>query len=84
MKRMMIALLFTVLGAPAAYAVTTAEDIATTIKLRDYDCGGRAVSHIRESQDAQGNRMIQATCPNGIRYQITISARGHMQVQPLH
>jgi len=84
MKRILIALILTVLMAPAAYAVTEAEDIATTIKLRGYDCGGRAVSDISETQDEQGNRTIQATCPNGVRYQITVSSSGHMQVQALN
>jgi len=84
MKRMLIALLLTMLMVPAAYAVTEAEDIATTIKLRGYDCGGRAVSNINQTQDAQGNRTIKATCPNGVRYQITVSSDGRLQVQPLN
>ena len=84
MKRILMAVLLSLLMAPAAYAVSEAEDIATTIKLRGYDCGGRAVSNIRETQDAQGNRTIQATCPNGVRYQITVSSTGRMQVQALN
>jgi predicted porin len=83
MKRTLIAILLTMLMAPAANAVTEAEDIATTIKLRGYDCGGRAVSNISETQDAQGNRTIKATCPNGVRYQITVSSVGRMNVQSL-
>jgi len=84
MKRMLMAALLSTVMMPAAYAVSSAEDIATTIKLRDYECGGRAVSNISETQDAQGTRVIQATCPNGIRYQITVSSDGRMQVQPLN
>ncbi len=68
----------------SAYAVSEAEDIATTIKLRNYDCGGRAVSDISETEDENGNRVIQATCPNGRRYQITVSSDGRMQIQPLN
>ncbi len=84
MKRILCALILSVLMAPAAYAVSEAEDIATTIKLRGFDCGGREVSDISETQDEQGNRTIQATCPNGVRYQITVSSSGQMQIQPLN
>jgi len=84
MKRILIAVILTVFMVPAAYAVTEAEDIATTIKLRGYDCGGREVSDISESQDDQSNRTIQATCPNGVRYQITVSPEGRMNIQPLN
>ncbi|MBL4775117.1 MAG: hypothetical protein JKY87_03570 [Mariprofundus sp.] len=80
--RWMIALL-SILIASTAYAVPMAEDIATTIKLRGHDCGGRQVSNINEQQDAQGNKTIQATCPNGIRYQIQVSATGRVSVKPL-
>jgi len=84
MKRILVATFLSMLMIPSAYAVSQAEDIATTIKLRNYDCGGRAVSNISESQDASGSRVIQATCPNGRRYQITVSSDGRMQVQPLN
>jgi len=84
MKQMLMAVLLTMLMVPAAHAVTEAEDIATTIKLRGYDCGGRAVSNINQTEDAQGNQTIKATCPNGIRYQITVSSDGRLQVQPLN
>ncbi len=84
MKRIFMAVLLTMFMVPAANAVTEAEDIATTIKLRGYDCGGRAVSNISQTQDAQGNRTILATCPNGIRYQITVSSDGRMNVQALN
>lgn len=84
MKRMLAATLLSIVMIPSAYAVSPAEDIATTIKLRNYDCGGRAVSDISETQDARGNRVIQATCPNGRRYQIAVSSDGRMQVQLLH
>jgi len=84
MKRILIAVILMIFMAPAAYAVTEAEDIATTIILRGYDCGGRAVSNISKTQDAQGNRTILATCPNGVRYQVTVSAGGRMRVQAIN
>lgn len=68
---------------PPAAAVTPAEDIATTIMLRGHPCGGRQVSAISERQDAKGNRIIRATCPNGIRYQIRVSRDGRVTVAPL-
>ncbi len=66
-----------------AAAVTRAEDIATTIMLRGYDCGGREVTDIRESEDANGNRTIEATCPNGKRYRIEVSSDGRLTVTPI-
>jgi len=84
MKRIIIAVMLSLLMVPAAYAVSQGEDIATTIKLRGYDCGGRAVSNISETQDVQGNRTIQATCPNGKRYRITVTADGRMRVRALN
>jgi hypothetical protein len=84
MKRLLMAALMTVVMVPVAQAVTMAEDLATTIKLRGYDCGGRQVSNISEQQDAQGNKIVRATCPNGIRYQITVTPEGRMRVQPLN
>jgi len=83
MKIILIAVLLTILTVPTAYAVTEAEDIATTIKLRGFDCGGRGVSNISKTQDAQGNQTIQASCPNGVRYQITVTSDGRMHIQPL-
>lgn len=56
----------------AAAAVTYEEDIATTIILKGYDCGGRTVSNVEEEVDAQGNKTIWATCPNGRRYRIEV------------
>ncbi|HKJ83519.1 MAG TPA: hypothetical protein VJ961_05830 [Mariprofundaceae bacterium] len=70
--------------ASPAQAVTQAEDIATTIILRGYACGGRTVSNISESQDAKGNKTIRATCPNGKRYQIHVTADGRVTVRPLN
>lgn len=67
---------------PCAGAVTPAEDIATTIMLKGYDCGGRNVTNIQESTDAQGNQTIRATCPNGKRYQIDV-INGRLTVRPL-
>ncbi len=69
--------------APVAMAVTPAEDIATTIMLRGYDCGGKNVTDIQEQTDAQGNRTIRATCPNGKRYQIDV-INGRLTVRPLN
>ncbi len=68
---------------PGAGAVTPAEDIATTIMLRGYDCGGRNVTDIQEKTDARGNKTIRATCPNGKRYQINVS-NGRLTVRPLN
>jgi len=84
MKKIFITSLFTLMLAPAAYAIPMAEDVATTIKLRGFDCGGRQVSNLNQQQDAQGNKTIQATCPNGIRYQIYISATGRISVSRSH
>ena len=84
MKQIFIMAMLLIMAAPAAYAVPLAEDIATTIKLRGFDCGGRQVSNINQSQDAQGNKTIQATCPNGIRYQIHVSATGRVSVKRLN
>lgn len=83
MKKLLMAVLMTVVMTPAAQAVTMAEDLATTIRLRGYDCG-RQVSNISEQQDAQGNKVVRATCPNGARYQITVTPQGRMRVQPLN
>jgi len=69
--------------APVAMAVTPAEDIATTIMLRGYDCGGKQVTDIEERTDAQGNKTIRATCPNGKRYQIDV-VNGRLTVRPLN
>ena len=83
MKKLCMTVLMTVVMAPVAQAVTPAEDIATTIRLRGYDCG-RQVSNINEQVDGQGNKIVRATCPNGIRYQITVTPEGRMRVQPLN
>jgi len=64
-----------------ALAVTDAEDIATTIMLRGYPCGGSAVTDIREQSDGAGNRTIIATCPNGQRYRIDVSSDGKVTVR---
>jgi len=71
-----------VLPSPAL-AVTKAEDIATTIMLRGYACGGREVSGITETQDNAGNKKITATCPNGQRYRIDVSHDGRVAVTPV-
>jgi len=66
-----------------AFAVTKAEDIATTIMLRGHACGGNAVSGITETQDSAGNKTIMATCPNGQRYRIDVSNDGRVAVTPI-
>jgi len=65
------------------FAVTKAEDIATTIMLRGQPCGGTAVSNISETKDAAGNTVIKATCPNGQRYRVDVSASGRVSVTPI-
>ncbi len=83
MKPMILLLGLFLLGmTPNAWAVTDAQDIATTIRLRGYECGGDAVTNIRESTDASGTRTILATCPNGKRYRIVVSPEGRVSVQP--
>jgi len=77
------ALLAVALLPGTASAVTKAEDIATTIMLRGQPCGGNAVSNISEAKDAAGNTVIKATCPNGIRYRIDVSANGRVSVAPI-
>jgi len=72
-----------VLFVSPAWAVSEAQDIATTIMLRGYACGGQQVSQIDKQADAQGNQVIRATCPNGQRYQIDVSAAGRVKVKPL-
>ena len=84
MKQIIITTIMMILMIPAAYAVPVAEDIATTIKLRGYDCGGRQVTNINQTQDARGNKTIQATCPNGMRYQVNVSATGRVSVQRIN
>ena len=83
MKHLLLTIFALSLSAAPALAVTPAEDIATTIMLRGYDCGGRQVTNIDEQADRMGNKTIRATCPNGVRYQINISADGRVQVKPL-
>jgi len=66
-----------------AWAVSKAEDIATTIMLRGFACGGKQVTQIQQENDGRGNQTIRATCPNGVRYQIDVSAAGQVKVHPL-
>jgi len=89
MKKVLMALLPMIVlmmtfQVPAVYAVTKAEDIATTIMFRGYPFPGRTVSQISEQEDAGGNKTIQATCSNGVRYQIIISSAGRVTVKPLN
>jgi hypothetical protein len=72
------------MGLPhAAQAVTAAEDIAVTIMLRGFECGGNAVTDIEESEQADGVKIITATCPNGVRYRIHITEAGRLTVEPI-
>jgi len=66
-----------------AWAVSQEEDIATTIMLRGFACGGKQVTQIQQKEDSHGNQTIRATCPNGVRYQIDVSAAGQVKVHPL-
>jgi len=66
-----------------AGAVTLAEDVATTIMLRGHECGGTAVTQVKETSDGAGNRTIHATCPNGHRFQIDITSSGRVTVKQL-
>jgi len=79
----MMALLAVAAMPGEAFAVTQAEDIATTIMLRGQPCGGKTVSNISETKDAAGNTVIKATCPNGQRYRIDVSANGRVTVTPI-
>ncbi|MDX8397884.1 MAG: hypothetical protein R8K49_06150 [Mariprofundaceae bacterium] len=72
-----------VLAASPVWAVSQAEDIATTIMLRGYACGGNQVSQISQKQDAAGYQHIRASCPNGVRYAIDVSPVGRVKVRPL-
>jgi len=84
MKKVLMVLLAVMFMVPAAHAVTKAEDIATTIMLRGYACPGRTVTNISEREDSSGNKTIQATCPDGGRYQINITSDGRVSVQRLN
>jgi len=75
--------MFVLLLTSPAWAVSKAEDIATTIMLRGHSCGGKQVTQIKQNKDRNGNQIIQATCPNGVRYQIDVSAAGQVKVHPL-
>ncbi|MDQ6987236.1 MAG: hypothetical protein Q9M25_05495 [Mariprofundaceae bacterium] len=76
-------LLLCLLAAVPAFAVTKAEDVATTIMLRGQPCGGNVVSNISERKDAAGNTTITATCPNGQRYRIDVTNDGRVSVTPI-
>lgn len=84
MKRLILAVipaLFAVGMTHSAFAVTAAEDIATTIVLRGFECGGNTVTDIEEVDHADGAKTITATCPNGMRYRINITAAGRLTVE---
>lgn len=75
--------IFFLLLASPAWSISQAEDIATTIMLRGHPCGGKQVTQIQQTADKNGNQTIRATCPNGVRYQIDVSAEGQVSVHPL-
>ncbi len=83
MHKVLFAIVVMTFAAGPALAVTKAEDLATTIMLRGHACGGKTVSNISESEDAQGNKTIRATCPNGVRYEIYVTTAGRVSVRPL-
>jgi hypothetical protein len=88
MKKMLLILGLCLVGmaplTPKVWAeVTSAQDIATTIKLMGFECGGNTVTKVSESTDAKGARTIVATCPNGKRYRIVVSPQGRVSVQPV-
>ncbi|MDX8409136.1 MAG: hypothetical protein R8J84_03700 [Mariprofundales bacterium] len=80
-KSMMIAGMIALFSPTIALAVTAEEDVATTIKLRGYDCPGRSVTTMEKQQHADGSTQIDATCSNGVRYRITVDANGHLMVR---
>ena len=82
MKHGMIAAgMVALLASTPALAVTENEDVATTIKLRGFDCPGRSVTNMEKQQQADGSTQIDATCSNGVRYRITVDANGRLSVK---
>ena len=84
MRTLLMVTMALLLMAPSAHAVSSGVDVATTIKLRGYDCGGRSASNVSETRDGQGNQVITASCPNGKRYRIVVTPQGRLSVQPLN
>ncbi|RMH52885.1 MAG: hypothetical protein D6682_00910 [Zetaproteobacteria bacterium] len=72
-----------ILAPVAAQAVREEEDVATTIKLRGYDCPGRVVHDLTRRSRSDGGREVEATCSNGRRFRITVDGEGRLRVTPL-
>ena len=77
----LIAILIGLLTSFNILAVTPAEDVAATINLNGFACGNKA-SNIKETMDADGNKTIRASCPDGKKYTINISNKGRVSVKP--
>jgi len=67
---------------PSAWAVSEKEDIATTIKLRGYDCPGREVQSLVKKDHPDGSKEVDATCNNGKHYHIVVNTEGRLSVTP--
>ncbi len=78
----LIAITVGLLASVNIMAVTPAEDIAATINLNGYACGNKA-SNIKETTDANGNKTITASCPDGRKYTIKITNKGRVSVKPM-
>ncbi len=66
----------------SSYAVTIEEDIATMLILKGFDCGGNAVKNINsDATDDNGTRLVNATCPNGNTFNISVSKKGKITVE---
>jgi len=65
-----------------SYAVTIEEDIATMLILKGFDCGGKTVQKINSDMtDDNGTRLVNATCPNGNTFNISVSKKGKITVE---
>ena len=68
----------------SSYGVTIEEDIATMLILKGFDCGGKAVKTINsDTTNEAGNRNVNATCPNGNNFNISVSKKGKISVTKL-
>ena len=77
-----LALAGTLFTPTIASAVDEGEDIATTIKLRGYDCPGKKVASFTKEDHTDGSKQIDATCGNGKQYRITVTSNGLLSVTP--
>jgi len=82
LRKLIIALAcFSITSSPV-FAVEEAEDIATTIKLRGYDCPSREVQSLVKQDNPDGSKQVDAICNNGKRYRITVDTKGRLRVTP--